>query len=285
MRKFIYVSIILGFMSSVTHAQDDMYFVPKKGSKKPVSEVYAETNTGCSRDIDEYNRRGNFRSTYYNLGSDSTSADVFQFEPGTYADTLYADNAGRHYSSDNDYEYSRRMSRFDGFYWYDPWYSGWYGPYGYGWPYRYSYYGWYDPWYDPWFYGWYRPWRYYGWYYPGYWHGGYHYAYGGITGTRNHGNVNYGQGSSANRSFRGYRGNSDRNGRGNRYDNADRNNSYNRNNFRGNRDNSFNNSDFRQSPSFNTGGSFGGNRGGGFSGGGSFGGSRGGGGGSFGGRR
>ena len=71
------------------------------------------------------------------------------------------------------------MSRFDDFYWYDPWfrgpYYGWHSPWWYSrwgwydpWYYGYGYngwYGWYD-WYDPYFYSWYgwgSPYR-WGWY-------------------------------------------------------------------------------------------------------------------------
>ena len=126
--------------------------------------------------------------------------------------------------TDDDFAYSRRMSRFDGFWggYYDPWFMGRASVYaGWGWPSPYYYSGWYDTWYDPWYYGyysgypyygygyyyggypyyrgypyyygyagygWYGPWRgYYGWGYPyyGYRRGGY-YAYGGHTGTANH---------------------------------------------------------------------------------------------------
>lgn len=266
-------------MSSFISAQDDMYFVPKKNSKdvKPLPPV---EYSGSARDIDEYNRHGGFNSRYYNIGGDSISGDVISFEPGAYSDSSFVAGRASSYDAGDDYAYSRRMSRFDDFYWYDPWYYGWYDPYWYGAPYRHLYYGWYDPWYDPWYYGWYRPWAYYGWYYPGYWHGSYYRPYRGITGTSNHGRVNYGQAGNTNRNFRGYRGTNNRANDNNRYNNTDRNN-YN-NNFRGNRNNSFSRPDVQTRPSYNSGGNFGGSRGGGFNGGGSSGGSRGG---SFGGRR
>ena len=275
MKKTLIVSILFGMVSSFSFAQDDMYFVPKK-TAKDVKQELRPTHSGSSRDVDEYNRHGNFRSRYYEIGNDSTANDTFAFEPGSYADTLFINQGGGGYDAEDDYAYCRRMSRFDDFYWCDPWLYGWYDPYWYGSPYWYGRYGWYNPWY----YSWYGPWSYYGWYYPSYWHRPIYRTYGGITGTRNHGRVGYGRPGTSNRNFNGYRGNNNRGNNNNRH-NYDQNNF--NNNFRGNRSNGFNNSDMHNSPSFNGGGSFGGSRGGGFGGGGSFGGSRGGG--SFGGRR
>lgn len=285
MKKIFFITLVLGMISSVSFAQDDMYFVPKKSSKETKKEFTPVTHSGSMRDVDEYNRRGGFKSTYSALDNDSTSNDVIHFETGTYADSLSIGEYAGQYETEDDYAYCRRMSRFDDFYWYDPWYCGWYGSYWYGSPYWHAHYGWYDPWFDPWYYGWYRPWGYYGWYYPGYWHGAYYRPYRGITGTSNHGRVNYGYAGNAGGNFRGYRGTNNRTGNNNRYDNSDRNNNYNNSNFRGNRSNSYSRPDTQTKPSYSTGSSFGGNRGGGFSGGGSFGGSRGGGGGSFRGRR
>ncbi len=278
------------------HAQDDMYFIPKKTEKTKIA-VERQSDYGVEhnyRDVDEYNRRPSYGSSYYELGSDSTANDIISFEPSAYRDSL--ESYGAEGGGDDDYTYSRRMNRFDDFYWYDPWYSSWsYGPYWYGRPYWAGYYGWYDPWY-----GWYRPWG-YGW-------GHYYYRpvvsyyrpYYGITGTSNHGRVTYGRhGGSSN--FSGYRGNrpSSGNARNGRFSgsrnrttnslNRDNNRFNNGNNrFNGNRRNDYDGFEMQSRPSFNTNrGSFGGNRGGSFSGGsrggGSFGGSRGGG--SFGGRR
>lgn len=193
-------------------AQDDLYFNPKDEPKSEVTECpegHAPDGVrpvdpwrgGCPRDVDEYNRRGQLRSYYQKIGTDSLGNDIIQFQAGdglypeytSEADTIYAGSAV--YAGDDDYAYSRHMSRWD----------DWYGPYdiyyasrwGWGWPYRYGWYGWYDPWYadlywgwggyygwyDPWFYG-YRPYWGYGWGYPG-WGG--HYHHGGMAGTMNHG--------------------------------------------------------------------------------------------------
>jgi len=294
MKKFVLVSLLLGAFSSGLQAQDDMYFTPKKSSKE-AKETLPVIYNDNPRNVDEYNRRGNFASHYSNIGVDSISGDVIELQ----TDSSFVGDDGVNYNPEDDYACSRRMSRFDDFYWYDPWYYGWYGPYWYGSPYWYAHYGWgwYDPWYDPWYYGYYRPWGYYGW--GGWPHHGWGYAYsrpyGGVTGTMNHGYVGRGHGNG----FYGYRGGtgsrtySNSNFRGSRSQSSVNRNVTNRSNansYRGNRSNSYNynNNNFNSSrQSYSSGGSFGGSRGGGFSGGGSFGGGRsgGGGGGHFGGRR
>ncbi len=294
MKRIVLISVLFGFMSSGVFAQDDMYFTPKKVDKeespeqggRPAAAVYYP---GSSRDVDEYNRRGQFASSYYSLGSDSLLGDVISFDVDSayvmQGDTVPADDYS--YNPEEDYTYSRMMSRFDDYYWYDPWYYDWYWPYGwYGRPYWYAGW-WYDPWYGPWYYGWHRPW---GWYYPHY-YVSYYRPYRGVTGTMNHGRV-YGRHNAAtNNDFKGYRGDSNRLnsnrdmfGRDNKTNYNDR--------FRGNRantnrQNNSNRQNYQSRPSYNN-NSFGGNRGGGgFRGGGSFGGSRGGagGGGGFRGRR
>lgn len=290
MKKNILALFLLGLISSGAYAQDDMYFMPKK-TEKVVKEVApVEPYYENRMDVDDYNRRGFFGNQGYALSSDTTANDVINFSTSDSLDAAgYAgvgDEYDEGYNPEDDYVYSRRMSRFDDFYWYDPWYYGWYGPYWYGSPYWYAYSGWYSPWYDPWYYGWYRPWG-YGWYYSWYRPVSYYRPYRGITGTSNHGRVSYGYTGSANKNFRGYRGttnclNNNRSYNNNRYNNSNK--DYNR--FNGNRRNNFENRNTMSRPSYNNNSSFGGIRGGGSFGGGSFGGSRGGGGGGhFGGRR
>lgn len=290
MKKNILALFLLGLISSGAYAQDDMYFMPKK-TEKVVKEVApVEPYYENRMDVDDYNRRGFFGNQGYALSSDTTANDVINFSTSDSLDAAgYAGVGGEYdegYNPEDDYVYSRRMSRFDDFYWYDPWYYGWYGPYWYGSPYWYAYSGWYSPWYDPWYYGWYRPWG-YGWYYSWYRPVSYYRPYRGITGTSNHGRVSYGYTGSANKNFRGYRGttnrlNNNRSYNNNRYNNSNK--DYNR--FNGNRRNNYNNQNTMSRPSYNNNSSFGGIRGGGSFGGGSFGGSRGGGGGGhFGGRR
>lgn len=218
MNKLMLLFALLGVSSFTVSAQDDdLYFTPKKQAKRTV----VDDNTpayyaGSDRTVDEYNRRGKYRSRYQNIDSDAQADDVISFTPGTgvypdstYSDSTFTDLVAKRYQGslddDDDYEYTRRMSRWDGYY--APWYAGWHSPFWY------SRYGWYDPWYwdyagwyDPWYYGyggWYGSWYWgchlgwHGWY--DHWYGP-HYGWGGvavvpsgtgrtIAGTRNHGSV------------------------------------------------------------------------------------------------
>jgi hypothetical protein len=214
MKKIIFLFMLSGLVSVQAFAQDDdLYFTPKSTVK--TEKAVDNTPTyyrGSNRDVDEYNRRGAFRSHYQVLGSDSAGNDVIRFVPGegVYPDTTYVDSSFVYsnpgYSGDDDYYYTRRMSRWDGFYdpwfygyygpwywragWYDPWYWGYYDPWYYGW-YDPWYYAWYDPWYYGYGWGWYGPWHhgwYGGWYDPWYYGGGW-YAGGGHFGGRNSGGV------------------------------------------------------------------------------------------------
>lgn len=293
MKRIVLLFCLFGMVSSLAMAQDDMYFTPKKADKdKETVEqrvTYVVERPVFVRDVDEYNRRGRFANDYFGISADSLYSDVIDLDTlgiDTVAiDTAFVDDFDYSYNPEDDYAYSRQMSRFDDFYWYDPWYHGWYGygPYWYGSPYWHAGWWWYDPWYDPWYYGWYGHWW---WHRPLY---SYYRPYRGVTGTMNHGRL-YGHRGGASNNFRGYRGNynGSNNGlTGRRYPSRD-NNSYNsntsRNRFRGNRPNRNTLQNTQSRPSFNN--SFGGNRSGGsFRGGGSFGGSRGGGGGGFRGRR
>ena len=189
--RFLFLSVLMGAMPLTMAAQDDdLYFTPKKSSKDaPVKidrDVYDRPAYYCGspRNVDEYNRRGKLKSYYQKIGTDSLGNDVIEFHEGdgTYgtADldstiTIYP-GSERYYDEDSDFAYSRRMGRFDDFYW-DPAFYGYYGS-----PYWRGYYGWYDPWYDPWYgpyytgwYGrWHNPWfyGYYGWGSPYYGGGG-----------------------------------------------------------------------------------------------------------------
>lgn len=300
------LSVLAGLLPLTMAAQDDdLYFVPKKQVNSSTSSMTKSTDrqndayyVGSSRDIDEYNRHGEYRH-YQNVGTDSLGDDVIEFDAvaGTYpSDDNQSSAEGRY--SDDDYVNTRSMSRFDGYVglgyypWYtcDPWYydSWYYDPWFYG----------YRPWYG--WYGYYSPWR-YRWYSPYYW---YHPSpvfvasrgnagYGTSRITR-HGRSGYVSGG-----FSGYRGNSTSNGAKGSYSRNSniRNSRYSSSrDFDYNRSSSSNHSSSSNRPSTNSnnsgfnrssssfGGSFGGSRssGGGF-GGGSHGGGRSGGG--FGGRR
>ena len=264
-------------VSSGIQAQDDMYFIPKKVDKAEMAEERSTVRITPMRDVDEYNRRGQLPGHYQSVDLDTLYSDVIIIDSVSadtiVGDALAVDDFDYAYDPEDDYTYSRRLSRYDDFYWHDPWYYGWYGygPYWYGSPYWYAGW-WYDPWYDPWFYGWSRPW---GWYYPSHWHVAYR-PYRGVTGTSNHSRpgVNRNNGARYNRVSRFNRNQNSVNRRFPDNNNINRQNS-NRSSFGGNR-NSF------SRPSGTS--SFGGNRSGGGFRGGSFGGGRSGGG-RFGGRR
>lgn len=313
-RLFLLLTLASAMPLAALAQDDDLYFTPSKAA--PTTNEAPAYYCGSKRSVDDYNRYG-IRSMYQKIGRDSLGNNMVRFRPGygvlpdtTYVDTAYIGRA----LGDNDYTYTRRMSRWDGFY--DPWFYGYYGPWRWGYAGYYSpwyyYNGWYDPWYydyagwyDPWYYGyagWYDPWYYgyggwYGWGWPG---GGYVYN-GGHTGTGNHwgngtrgfsreGYVPVHGGRSANGDFWGYRGGNSSTPSGQHRGNGTRawsNTSDSR--FGGARTRSESTNNFPSSSmsrgSFGGGsGSFGGGSFGGASrGGGSFGGSRGGG--SFGGRR
>jgi len=243
MKRFVLISILAGMLPLGLFAQDDdLYFTPTKDvSAQPSRSVKKQESQsyygGSNRDVDEYNRHGKYWSHYQKIGSDNQGNDIIEFSKGNgvYPDSTYIDTTfvGRYFDTiddGDDFKYTSRMSRWDGFY--DPWfYSSWgYSPYwraGWGWyspwydPWYYGYGGWYGAWYDPWYYGWGypyygyygyygwgRPWYgYYGWYDPWY-YGGAYYSYGGPTGSRNHsyGNANFGGGSSTTASRFGGRG-------------------------------------------------------------------------------
>jgi hypothetical protein len=328
MKKFVLLAVLVAAMPLTTMAQDDdLYFNPKQEAKKEAAlreqrakayarvravrdSLYAIYWSGSPRSVDEYNRNGRILSHYQGITTDSLGNDIisFRLEKGVKPDSIYDDEAfaQKFINQDEDFEYTRYLSRWDGYY--NPWFYDYYGvgPYywrsGYwGWrnPWRYGYYaGWYDPWfdpfYDPWYYG-YAGW-YGGWYSPWYGWGGYYNPW--YWGGPMIGHVHY----SGNP--KGYAGNRSWNGPGNnygRYNGRRDDNSYGNRNFgnRSNRDynNSFGNSNRSNNGNSNFsgfgnrsgnfgGGSFGGSHSGGSFGGGSFGGgSRSGGGGSFGGRR
>lgn len=192
MRKIMLAAVLAGMMPLALMAQDDdLYFTPKKkvaastSAKSKVETDKPAYYVGSDRDVDEYNRRGQYWSHYQKIGTDEKGNDIIEFQKGrgVYPDSTYIDTTfvGRYYDTvvdEDDYTYCRRMSRWDG--WYDPWFYSYrwgYGPYWRAYWYDPWYYGgWYDPWFDPWYYGYGWGWPYYGgywgcaWpYYGGYW--------------------------------------------------------------------------------------------------------------------
>ena len=255
MNKLAIVLAVSFLVTAGAAAQDDMYFVPSASDDAPVREA-AEVPApayycGSQRDVDEYNRQGTYVQQI-----DSAGNDIIDFD-GTVG--VYPDSLG-------DYECTRRMSRFDDYSWFEPYWAGYNdGRWDSWWwndPWRYGY------WYDPWYYaGWgYYPWHYYGWYpHYHYWYPVSHYRpYRGITGTANHGYVNRGGRWAVGTGFSGYGGNSDRTVNTTRRPVT---------NFNGNRSTNRVTTTTTRRPTYSSGNSFGGSRSGG-----SFSGSRGGGG-------
>ena len=193
MRKYILSVVLMALMMPVSIiAQDDLYFTPTKKNVEEAKKARRAAKqaeeagiagmyySGINKSDDEYNRRiRNVAHAPYEVSNDiiyspdSIASDVIEFSLGddTWNDSLRVDTVYKYIVlDDDDYQYSRRMSRFDDFYWwhgyYGPpywsrpigWYTGWYGPW---------YDPWYTGWYDPWYMGWYDPW-YTGWY-PGWW--------------------------------------------------------------------------------------------------------------------
>lgn len=194
MKKLFLLLVLANALPLLTWAQDDdLYFVPSKVTQDNSNDNTPAYYVGSDRKVDEYNRRGQFRSKYQMIGTDSVGNDIISFGKGVgvYPDSSYVDTtfyySGSPRLEDDDYAYTRYMSRWDGFY--DPWFYRYWGPSRYGWYggwytswYSPWYGAWYDPWFDPWYYGygwgwngWYSPWYYgYGWGYPywGGWYGG-----------------------------------------------------------------------------------------------------------------
>ena len=198
MKKLFLFLAFAGVMPLSALGQDDVYFTPAKSVSKNSRENSPTYYRGSNRSVDEYNRRGRLKSYYQKIGTDSLGNDIVTYQrmSGVSPDSIYIDTAYVYPGSasfDDDYAYTRRMSRWDGFY--DPWF---YGAYRWG--------SWYTGWYDPWYYG-YSGW--YGWGYPYYGYGwGYPYYYGsryyagvsgGTTGWRSWGgpgsNRDYSNGS------------------------------------------------------------------------------------------
>lgn len=162
----LFLMAILALPFAIYAQNDDMYFVSsKKKSEKASKEnrsrraeasPWADTeeadyHTGSLRDVDEYNRRGaSQRQVLARLEGDTLYVD----SPDTLDQKEYLVRYEDNYAVDepynDDFYFSTRLSRYHGFYHYDP----------FMWD---ICYGWYDPWYDPW-YGWYGPYYRHGWY-------------------------------------------------------------------------------------------------------------------------
>lgn len=181
MKKFILLTVVAALPLTLMAQDDDMYFVPTKENVAKEVKSYGMPKgtyySGSNRSVDDYNRRS--WSSVQPI--DSAGNDIIDFSAvrGVYPDSTVA--------YENDYKYTKRLSRFDGYTstseaywdgyrdgrWSSPWYYSsyytWYDPWYWNDPWYYGYYGYYGGWYSPWYYGgYYRPWRYWGWYGPRY---------------------------------------------------------------------------------------------------------------------
>lgn len=241
MKKYFFAAIAILFAPVVSLAQDDVYFTPSKNEVKAKKEarelaralaqeeaerqernrldtMISSNYSGLEVPVDEYNRRSRRKKSTQPLSDadiyskDSIASDVISFTAGA---GVYPEDAARvdtvykyvYVNDEDDYRYSRYMSRWDDYYW---WYNG-FGPWGWSHPiswYAGWYYPYYDPWFDQWYDPWYSPWHYpyyYGYYgtlynpyYYGDWRYGYYdYAYYGHPtiiingGGGHHGNTNH----------------------------------------------------------------------------------------------
>ena len=128
MKKLVLMTVLAGFLPLSMMAQDDdLYFTPKKSSETGPMVEKSTYYSGSDRSVDEYNRRGKYWSHYQKRGTDGKGNDIIQFSKGkgVYPDSTYIDTTfvGKYYDSmtdADDYRYTQRMSRWDGFY--NPWY-------------------------------------------------------------------------------------------------------------------------------------------------------------------
>ena len=82
MKKLFLLFVLAGAMPLSMMAQDDdLYFTPSKKVAKTSSSVENKPAyyVGSNRDVDEYNRRGKFRSTYQKIGVDSLGNDIIMW--------------------------------------------------------------------------------------------------------------------------------------------------------------------------------------------------------------
>ncbi len=159
---------ILALPFAIYAQNDDMYFVSSKKKidqkaersersqtrHRDASSAWegtedADYHTGSLRDVDEYNRRGSSQ-VRARLQGDTLYVQSNETLPEQEYVVRYEDNYAVDEPYCDDYRFSMRLSRYHGFYHYDP----------FMWD---VCYGWYDPWFDPW-YGWYGPYYRHGWY-------------------------------------------------------------------------------------------------------------------------
>ena len=110
MRKIMLAAVLAGMMPLALMAQDDdLYFTPKKkvaastSAKSKVETDKPAYYVGSDRDVDEYNRRGQYWSHYQKIGTDEKGNDIIEFQKGrgVYPDSTYIDTTfvGRYYDT------------------------------------------------------------------------------------------------------------------------------------------------------------------------------------------
>lgn len=186
--------------ASATKATKQSKTVSAYGEVPERYKAVAQDNYRVERDVDEYNRRGNFEPNYQLNYEVDINGDTIYFDGDTIYEEAFANTRRieRFYNpdvvilSDDDdlvelyYDESPSINLVIGtdmglaasYGWantYYPWYTGWYPYYQ---PYYYSpWFSWYDSWSPYWYGSWYRPWHsdfLWGWSYMGYrpwWYG------------------------------------------------------------------------------------------------------------------
>ena len=95
---FLFFVLTVAMPATMMAQDDDLYFTPSKNKveKAKGSSVNDKPTyyAGSDRDVDEYNRRGKYRSSFQKVGVDSLGNDIIEFHVGTgiYPDTTYVDS-------------------------------------------------------------------------------------------------------------------------------------------------------------------------------------------------
>ena len=124
MRKAILFSVLFSALPLLSQAQDDLYFTPSKAEQSAYQQAKIEAErsdyySGIGKTDEEYNRRGQY--TYKKIGVDSLGNDIFMSKVSTQhgdsvvLDTIYSGFTRKYEGYNDDFAYSRRLSRFDGF--------------------------------------------------------------------------------------------------------------------------------------------------------------------------
>lgn len=119
-KRIVFAVALFCFICSCVQAQDDMYFTPKKSDKKEIRQEKVTFYNGSSRNVDEYNRRGQFASSYFNLDSDTLYSDVIEFDTDSTLSSIKdsvveSGDFEYSYTPEDDYVYTRQMCRYDDF--------------------------------------------------------------------------------------------------------------------------------------------------------------------------